>query len=78
MRAGPLVHVAPPLTVTSQTHDLTATRAVRINRFGGPEVLGGVDLPDPDPSEGQRLYEVRTAAVNFADTHQGRSAQRTL
>src|SRR4051794_41446338 len=45
-------------------------RAVQITRFGGPEVLDVVDLPDPIPGEGQRLYEVSSAGVNFADTHQ--------
>src|SRR3982750_392784 len=45
-------------------------RAVQITRFGGPEVLDIVDLPDPTPSEGQQLYEVHSAGVNFADTHQ--------
>ena len=45
-------------------------RAVQITRFGGPEVMDLVDLPDPLPGEGQRLYEVHTAGVNFADTHQ--------
>src|SRR3954454_7351368 len=44
-------------------------RAVQITRFGGPEVLDVVDLPDPVPGEGQQLYEVSTAGVNFADTH---------
>jgi NADPH2:quinone reductase len=45
-------------------------RAVQITRFGGPEVLDVVDLPDPVPGPGQRLYEVSAAGVNFADTHQ--------
>jgi NADPH:quinone reductase len=45
-------------------------RAVQITRFGGPEVLDIVDLPDPLPGPGQQLYEVHTAGVNFADTHQ--------
>ena len=53
-------------------------RAVQITRFGGPEVLDVVDLPDPVPGEGQRLYEVSSAGVNFADTHHRRSLQRTL
>jgi NADPH:quinone reductase-like Zn-dependent oxidoreductase len=44
-------------------------RAVQITRFGGPEVLAVVDLPDPTPGEGQQLYEVSSAGVNFADTH---------
>jgi NADPH:quinone reductase-like Zn-dependent oxidoreductase len=45
-------------------------RAVQITRFGGPEVLDVVDLPAPVPGDGQKLYEVHTAGVNFADTHQ--------
>ncbi|GHE07813.1 quinone oxidoreductase family protein [Klenkia taihuensis] len=45
-------------------------RAVQITRFGGPEVLDVVDLPDPTPADGQRLYRVRAAGVNYADTHQ--------
>jgi NADPH:quinone reductase-like Zn-dependent oxidoreductase len=45
-------------------------RAVQITRFGGPEVMDIVDLPEPVPGEGQQLYEVSSAGVNFADTHQ--------
>ncbi|PWW23790.1 NADPH:quinone reductase-like Zn-dependent oxidoreductase [Geodermatophilus normandii] len=45
-------------------------RAVQITRFGGPEVLDVVDLPDPVPGDGQQLYEVSAAGVNYADTHQ--------
>jgi NADPH:quinone reductase len=45
-------------------------RAVQITRFGGPEVLEIVDLPDPLPEPGQQLYEVSSSGVNFADTHQ--------
>jgi NADPH2:quinone reductase len=48
-------------------------RAVQITRFGGPEVLDVVELADPTPGEGQELYEVSTAGVNYADTHQARS-----
>ncbi len=44
-------------------------RGVQITRFGGPEVLGVVDLPDPVPTPGQQLYEVTSSGVNFADTH---------
>jgi hypothetical protein len=43
-------------------------RAVQITRFGGPEVLDVVDLPDPVPGDGQQLYDVSTAGINFADT----------
>src|SRR3954462_2458217 len=45
-------------------------RAVQITRFGGPEVLDIVDVPEPTPGPGQQLYDVSTAGLNFADTHQ--------
>ena len=44
-------------------------RAVQITRFGGPEVLEIVDVPEPPPGPGQQLYDVSTAGLNFADTH---------
>jgi len=53
-------------------------RAVQITRLGGRQVLGIVDLPDPVPSEGQQLYEVSTAGVNFADTHHRHGPQQTI
>lgn len=43
---------------------------MQIEEFGGPEVLEVVDLPKPEPSEGEVLIEVSRAGVNFADTHQ--------
>jgi len=44
-------------------------RPVQITRFGAPEVIDVVDLPDPTPREGQELYEVSAAGINFAKTH---------
>ena len=44
-------------------------RGVPITRFGGPEVLDVVDVPEPRPGEGQELYDVSTAGVNDAGTH---------
>src|SRR5918992_4240955 len=45
-------------------------RAIRINRWGGPEVLELVeDAPVPDPGDGQVLIRVARAGINFADTH---------
>jgi hypothetical protein len=41
-------------------------RAVQITRFGGPEVLDLVDLPDPTPGEGRQLVDGSTAGVNYA------------
>jgi NADPH:quinone reductase-like Zn-dependent oxidoreductase len=32
-------------------------------------VLDVVDLPDPVPGDGQQLFDVATAGVNYADTH---------
>src|SRR4051812_26982499 len=45
-------------------------RAVQITEFGGPEVLSVVDLPDPVPGDGEQLYDVSAAGINYADTHQ--------
>ena len=45
-------------------------RAVQITRFGGPEVLDVVDLPEPQPGEGREVFAVSSAGINFADTHQ--------
>ena len=45
-------------------------RAVQIDEFGGPEVLKVVELPTPEPGEGEVLIEVARAGLNFGDTHQ--------
>jgi NADPH2:quinone reductase len=45
-------------------------RCIQIRRFGGPEVLEVVDLPDPAPAPGTTVYDVTAAGVNYADTHQ--------
>ena len=42
---------------------------MQITRFGGPEVLELVDIPEPVPGPGQPRYDVSTAGVNYADTH---------
>ncbi|MFC4035360.1 NADP-dependent oxidoreductase [Streptomyces polygonati] len=42
-------------------------KAVRYSRFGGPEVLEIVDLPDPSPGHGQVRIAVRAAGVNASD-----------
>ncbi|MGI8596307.1 MAG: quinone oxidoreductase family protein [Thermoleophilaceae bacterium] len=43
-------------------------RAIRIDEFGGPEVLQMVDAPEPEPGEGQVLIKVSRAGINYADT----------
>jgi NADPH:quinone reductase len=45
-------------------------RAIQISEFGGPEVLELVDLPTPQPGDGEVLIRVTRAGMNFADTHQ--------
>jgi NADPH:quinone reductase len=50
-------------------------RAVQITRFGGPEVLDVVDLPDPEPGPGEQLFEVSAAGINYADTHHRESCE---
>jgi NADPH:quinone reductase-like Zn-dependent oxidoreductase len=42
-------------------------KAVRFSRFGGPEVLEIVELPDPHPGTGQIRIAVRGAGVNASD-----------
>ncbi|WP_433325970.1 NADP-dependent oxidoreductase [Spirillospora sp. CA-294931] len=42
-------------------------KAVRFQRFGGPEVLEVVELPDPHPGPGQVRIAVRAAGVNPSD-----------
>src|ERR1700761_5141587 len=41
-----------------------STRAVRFDRYGGPDVLYVADVPTPQPGSGQVLVEVRAAAIN--------------
>ena len=56
-------------------------KAIQIEEFGGPEVLKVVDLPDPEPADGQVVVDVARAGVNFADTHAIRNdylAEQTL
>jgi len=49
-------------------------RAIQVTRFGGPEVLELVDLPDPEPGPGELLLEVTGCGVNYADTHQAENS----
>jgi NADPH:quinone reductase-like Zn-dependent oxidoreductase len=42
-------------------------KAVQFSRFGGPEVLELVELPDPHPSAGQVRVAVRAVGVNPID-----------
>lgn len=56
-------------------------KAIRISEFGGPEVMEHLELPDPEPSDGEVVVEVARAGINFADTHSIRNqylAEQTL
>lgn len=53
-------------------------KAARFSRFGGPEVLEIVDLPDPQPGPGEVRIAVRAAGVDPSDwkKRQGLADQR--
>ena len=42
-------------------------KAVQYERFGGPEVLEYVDVPDPAPGPGEVLVQTVGIGVNFPD-----------
>src|SRR5277367_5664266 len=42
-------------------------KAVRFSRFGGPEVLEIVNLPDPHPGPGEIRIAVHAAGLNASD-----------
>jgi NADPH2:quinone reductase len=56
-------------------------KAIRIEEFGGPEVLQHVEVPDPSPKLAEVVVNVKRSGVNFADTHASRNdylAEQTL
>jgi len=42
-------------------------KAVRIHKFGGPEVLTYEDIPDPQPRKDQALIRVKACSLNHLD-----------
>jgi len=44
-------------------------KAIQITEFGGPEKMELVDLPDPEPRDGEVVVDVARAGINYADTH---------
>jgi NADPH:quinone reductase len=44
-------------------------RAIEVKEFGGPEVMSLVEVPDPEPSDGEVVVDVARSGINFADTH---------
>jgi NADPH:quinone reductase len=56
-------------------------KAIRIDEFGGPEVLEYTEVEDPSPKLGELVVNVKRIGVNFADTHASRNdylAEQTL
>ena len=47
--------------------------AVRMDRFGGPDVLALHEVPVPEPGPGQILLRVESAGVNFSDVMRRRN-----
>jgi NADPH:quinone reductase len=48
-------------------------KAIRLEEFSGADALRYVDVPDPEPGEGEVVVDVTRAGVNFADTHMTRN-----
>jgi NADPH:quinone reductase len=44
-------------------------KAIRVEQYGGPEMLRLVDLPIPEPRPGELLIRVEAAGVNFVDVY---------
>lgn len=44
-------------------------RAIRVERYGGPEQMEWSPVPDPSPGPGQALVTVLAAGVNYIDTY---------
>jgi NADPH:quinone reductase len=49
-------------------------RCIRIEKFGGPEVLQPAEVADPEAPEGGVVLDVSAAGVNWADTHQAENS----
>src|ERR1700741_1404368 len=52
-------------------------KAVSYDRFGGPEVLQYIDLPDPTPGPRQLVVETAAVGVNFPDIGERRGVDNT-
>jgi NADPH:quinone reductase len=44
-------------------------RAIEVKKTGGPEVLGLVEIPRPEPKAGEVLVRIAASGVNFIDTY---------
>jgi NADPH2:quinone reductase len=44
-------------------------KAIRVDRYGGPEVMQYQDVPEPQPKPGEAVVKVQSAGVNFIDVY---------
>ncbi len=51
-------------------------KAVRVHKYGGPEVLTYEDVPDLSPAAGEVLVAMKVIGVNYSDTHFRRGARQ--
>lgn len=52
---------------------MSQMKAMRVEEFGGPEVLKPAEVERPSPGEGEVLIEVKSIGVNYADTMRRRN-----
>jgi NADPH2:quinone reductase len=45
-------------------------KAIRVERYGGPEALSMAEAPTPSPGAGEALVRIEAAGVNFIDIYQ--------
>jgi NADPH2:quinone reductase len=44
-------------------------KAIQVHQYGGPEVLQSVEVPLPEPGEGEARVKIGAAGVNFIDVY---------
>ena len=45
-------------------------KAVRVHKYGGPEVLTLEEIPVPEPKAGEARVKIEAIGVNFIDIYQ--------
>ncbi len=53
-------------------------RAIRVHRFGGPEVLSYEEVPIPEPGPGEARVKIEAVGVNFIDIYHRTGQYRGL